>query len=180
MTNPSLIRTGRPLRTAILTLLLLALSLGHATAALPQSADDAREKAQQKREKAFMDQISGTTLTGFFSTTDQKPGELPSPDNYEITKVTKAGNFFLFHAKFGDLKLPPLPLRVVWAGTKPVITMNKIPIPGLGTFSVHLIIDKKLYAGTWSHGETIGHMWGTIKKTGKTPAKKAAGKKSSS
>ena len=179
MTNPSLIRYGRPWLTTVVAILLLASSLGPATAAQPASADDAANKARQKREKAFMDQLSGTTLTGFFSTIDQKPGAVPNSDSYEITKVTKAGNFFLFHAKFGNLRLPPLPLRVVWAGTKPVITMNKIPIPGLVTFSVHLIIDKKLYAGTWSHGETLGHMWGTIKKTGKKPTKKATGKKTS-
>ena len=57
------------------------------------------------------------------------------------------------------------------AGKKPVITMDKITIPGMGTFSTHLLIDGGRYAGTWSHGKTLGHMWGTIKKT-KTEKKK--------
>jgi len=133
---------------------------------LAWAAVDEAETKQQARHKAFMDSMSGTTLTGFFSVVGEKKDAAPNEDSYQISKVTRGGNFFLFHAKFGEAKLPPLPLRVVWAGTKPVITMERITIPGFGTFSVHLLIDGNRYAGTWSHGKTLGHMWGTIKKTG--------------
>ena len=143
---------------ALLVLCVLATPLAF-------SAVDEAEAKQKARQKAFMDSMTGTTLTGFFSVVGEEKDGPPNEDSYQISKVTKGGNFFLFHAKFGEAKLPPLPLRVVWAGTKPVITMEKIAIPGFGTFSVHLLIDGNRYAGTWSHGETLGHMWGTIKKT---------------
>ena len=147
------------------------LALAVLTAPLALAADDAAQAKQKARDQAFMKAMAGTTLTGFFSVVGEEKDGPPNADSYEISKVTKGGNFFLFHSKFGQAKLPPLPLRVVWAGTKPVITMDKITLPGMGTFSVHLLIDGNRYAGTWSHGETLGHMWGTIKKT-KTDKKK--------
>ncbi len=149
------------------------LVLGVLATPLTLSAVEEAESKQQVREKAFIEAMSGTTLTGFFSVVGEDRGAPPNEDSYQISKISKGGNFFLFHAKFGEAKLPPLPLRVVWAGTKPVITMEKIAIPGFGTFSVHLLIDGNRYAGTWSHGKTVGHMWGMIKKT----ATKAGAKK---
>ncbi len=123
-----------------------------------------------------MEAMSGTTLTGYFSVIGEEKDGPPNSDSYQIAKVTKGGNFFLFHAKFGKAQLPPLPLKVVWAGKKPVITMDKIVIPGFGTFSTHLLIDGNMYAGTWSHGETVGHMWGTIAKTNKSGKGKKSAK----
>ena len=148
-------------RSQLPSLLVLAVLC----APLALAADDAAEAKQKAREQAFIKAMSGTTLTGFFSVVGEEKDGPPNADSYEITKVSKGGNFFLFHSKFGQAKLPPLPLKVVWAGKKPVITMDKITIPGMGTFSTHLLIDGGRYAGTWSHGKTLGHMWGTIKKT---------------
>ncbi len=157
-------RRAHAFRSHLPTLLALAVL----SAPLALAANDAAEAKQQARDKAFIKAMAGTTLTGFFSVVGEEKDGPPNEDSYQISKVTRGGNFFLFHAKFGQANLPPLPLKVVWAGTKPVITMDKITIPGMGTFSVHLLIDGNRYAGTWSHGKTLGHMWGTIKKTGKT------------
>ena len=154
----------RPLTVAVL-LAALALTARADDKARPKTPKKPSAKTQAEREQAFMEHLSGTTLTGFFSIVGQKDGAPPAPDSYQITKVTKQGNFFMFQARFGETKLPPLPLRVVWARTKPVITMDTITIPLLGTFSVHLLIDGNRYAGTWSHGKTLGHMWGTIART---------------
>ena len=53
-------------------------------------------------------------------------------------------------------------LQVEWAATTPVITLTNAAIPGLGTFSSRVVIYKNKYAGTWSHGEVGGHLFGTI------------------
>jgi hypothetical protein len=34
----------------------------------------------------------------------------------------------------------------------------------LGTFSAHVVIDGNKYAGTWSHGNVGGHLYGKITK----------------
>jgi len=45
--------------------------------------------------------------------------------------------------------------------------MDNLNLPGLGTFSAHVVIDGGKYAGTWSHGKVGGHLYGTISKMGK-------------
>jgi hypothetical protein len=55
-----------------------------------------------------------------------------------------------------------MPLPVKWAGDKPVIAMDNVKIIGLGTFSAHVVIDGKRYAGTWQHGKVGGHLYGAI------------------
>jgi hypothetical protein len=57
-----------------------------------------------------------------------------------------------------------MPLPVKWVGDIPVITMDEMNIPGLGTFSAHVVIDGNKYAGTWSHGKVGGHLYGKITK----------------
>ena len=49
-------------------------------------------------------------------------------------------------------------------GEIPVITMQNLNIPGLGTFSSHVVIDGNKYAGTWAHGKVGGHLYGRISK----------------
>ena len=49
-----------------------------------------------------------------------------------------------------------------WAGKTPVITLDNVTIPGLGTFSSRVVIDGALYAGTWQHDAVGGHMFGRI------------------
>ena len=58
-----------------------------------------------------------------------------------------------------------MPLPVKWVGDVPVITMQDLSIPGLGTFSAHVVIDGQKYAGTWAHGKVGGHLYGKISKS---------------
>jgi hypothetical protein len=77
------------------------------------------------------------------------------------------GDYWLFNTriKYGknDVQVP-LPLEVKWAGTTPMITLTDFTVPGLGTFSARVVIYRNKYAGTWSHGEVGGHLFGTIEK----------------
>ena len=57
-----------------------------------------------------------------------------------------------------------MPLPVKWVGDVPVIAMQNLSIPGLGTFSAHVVIDGQKYAGTWAHGKVGGHLYGKISK----------------
>jgi len=81
---------------------------------------------------------------------------------------------FLFRArvKYGktDITLP-MPLPIKWAGDTPVISMDKLSIPGLGTFSAHVVIDGDKYAGTWKHGKVGGHLFGKISRIKTTQEK---------
>jgi len=117
--------------------------------------------------KNFEKAMKGVRFSGFFTVDGAK--NQPSEEVYEIQSVQKFGeqNLWIFTAriKYGqkDVTLP-MPLPVKWVGNIPVITMDEMNIPGLGTFSAHVVIDGNKYAGTWSHGKVGGHLYGKITK----------------
>jgi hypothetical protein len=117
--------------------------------------------------KNFEKAMEGVRFSGFFTVDGSK--NPPAEEVYEIQSVQKFGDqdlwIFTARIKYGqkDVTLP-MPLPVKWVGDIPVITMDEMNIPGLGTFSAHVVIDGKKYAGTWSHGKVGGHLYGKITK----------------
>ena len=115
----------------------------------------------------FEKAMKGVRFSGFFTVDGSK--NPPSEEVYEIQSVQKFGDqdlwIFTARIKYGqkDVTLP-MPLPVKWVGAIPVITMDEMNILGLGTFSAHVVIDGKKYAGTWSHGKVGGHLYGKITK----------------
>ena len=117
--------------------LLVGLAKGNAEeqAAKPETA----EARQARLFKKFESTLTNAVLTGQFTIVGKE------------------------RIKYGkrDVTLP-MPIPVKWVGDTPVISLDKLTLPGLGTFSAHVVIDGKKYAGTWSHGKVGGHMFGTI------------------
>ena len=116
-------------------------------------------------EKEFQESMSGVTLNGHYTRQD---GNGLSDDKYTIEKVSKVkGDLWRFETRvqYGahDVKLP-VELQVKWAGDTPVITLTKLAIPGLGTFSSRVVLYEGRYAGTWQHDKVGGHLFGTIEK----------------
>ena len=122
---------------------------------------------EQARFASFREKMQGVRFSGFFTMTGQEVP--PMEETYEIQSVQKFGEddlwIFTARVKYGkkDVVLP-MPLPVKWVGNVPVITMKDLAIPGLGTFSAHVVIDGNKYAGTWAHGKVGGHLYGTIEK----------------
>ena len=103
---------------------------------VPPPAEDADAKNDHYTE--FSKKLSNSALVGHFTIDGQK-GE-PKEERYELKRVTKMpnGDYWLFRARirYGDHDVTvPLPLQVVWSGSTPVITLDSVTIPGLGTFS---------------------------------------------
>lgn len=121
-----------------------------------------------KREQKFKKLMTGAKLTGLF-TIEGKPMKDQIEDTYEIRKVEKAkadGDTWLItsRVKYGknDYEMP-FPIDVKWAGDTPVLTLEKLAVPGLGTFSCRVVLHGTKYAGTWQHDNVGGHMFGNIK-----------------
>lgn len=139
-----------------------------AIAARPANADsaDAAPDDQAERFAKFEETLSGATLDGQY--TMLRDGEMSQHgERYTIQRVRKLpdGDYWLFQARiqYGDKDVTvPLPLEVKWAGGTPMITLTRFNIPGLGTFSARVVIDGDKYAGTWSHDQVGGHLFGTI------------------
>jgi len=127
----------------------------------------AAESSQLERFKDFEAQLNNVTLTGFFTVVGKdKP---PAKESYTILSVSKfgKGDLWVFNTlmkKNSQEVQLPIPLPVKWVGDKPVIHMDNLNIPTMGTFSAYVLFDGDKYAGTWAHGKTKGHLYGTISK----------------
>ena len=154
-----------------------------AGANLDQPADD--QTNLQQLLKKFEQRMSGSKLVGRF-TIDARESENSNVEEYHILNVRKLekGDYWEFKAriKYGDHDLTvPIPVEVKWAGNTPVITVDQLTIPGLGTFDARVLLRKDKYAGTWSHDNVGGHMFGRIEKMSdedlKTPSKSGSSSK---
>jgi hypothetical protein len=135
---------------------------------------------KEELEKKFAETLNGATLTGRFTAGKGDKGEAGGQEKYAIDSAKKlAGDYWLITARiqYGNHDATvPLPLRVLWAGDTPVITLDKFPVPSFGTFSARVMIYDNKYAGTWDGGNHGGLLSGRITK--EKPADAASDDKS--
>ncbi|QDS89458.1 hypothetical protein EC9_36580 [Rosistilla ulvae] len=122
-----------------------------------------------ERDQKLAAYLSGSKFVGQFTVIGKPNDKLPK-EEYTLKKVEKipGGDLYLITAriKYGDKDVEvPLPIPIVWAGETPMISLDDFTIPAMGTFSAKIVISKGRYAGTWSHDENGGHMFGVIEKT---------------
>ncbi len=129
--------------------------------------------AETKRDQAALDKKFEETLTNavlvgsFTMKGEQNKGKLHE-ERYVISSVKKQqDDFWLFNARiqYGkhDVTLPLL-FEVKWAGDTPVITLDKMKIPGFGAFTARVLIFDNQYVGTWDGGDHSGQMFGRIER----------------
>lgn len=111
--------------------------------------------------------LSGAALVGQFTITGAETTDL-KPERYELTGVKHVGDgnwMFVARIKYGnhDVTLP-ITLPVKWAGDTPVITVDKMSFPGLGTYTARVMIYEDHYAGFWSGADHGGHLFGVIER----------------
>ncbi len=138
----------------------------------PSGDSQAPSADRQDREQRLRMLLTGVRLVGRF-TIDAPAGaeggerRPPSDEEYVIRSVSKLGDgdwwTVVARMRYGSVDLTlPVPVEVKWAGDTPVITLDKVAVPGLGTFSSRVVIDGGRYAGTWQHDAVGGHMFGRI------------------
>lgn len=118
------------------------------------------------RERAFTERMKNVSLVGRFTVAGRED-RAASPDRYDISSVEKAGDdLWRFTVSMGDSGHVAVPVTVPmrWVGDTPVIDMKDYAIPGMGSFSAHVIFDGNHYAGTWASPKVGGLMYGTIEK----------------
>lgn len=129
------------------------------------ATETAQPVAMTADEAKFQEEMSGVTLTGFFTVGD---GSETRPDQYTIERVTKIGDdLWAFDARIAynnreyraTVKTP-----VKWAGDTPVLTLSNYLIKDQGVFSARILIHGGMYAGTWGSQARGGKMFGKIVK----------------
>ncbi len=142
---------------------LITSQLTRATLAQEAMEVDAATKARYEK---FTKLLTGAKFKGSF-TLDDKPLNDLQEEEYEIEKVEKMAEPDLWtikaRIKYGKKDFTvPVPIYVKWAGETPVLTMDRMTLPGFGTFSARVVLHLDKYAGTWQHDEKGGHLFGRI------------------
>lgn len=128
-----------------------------------------KPESSESREERLAKYLSGTQFVGRFTIDGQEAP--PKEEAYTISKCEKlpAKDMYRMTAriKYGDVDAEvPLDLKILWAGNAPVITLDSLWIPGMGTFDsrvmLHVSKAGARYAGTWQHGKVGGHLYGKI------------------
>lgn len=137
---------------------LLLLALG----AAPAQDDD---EAQEAREEAFAELLTGARLTGWF-TDSRRPDAPPVKDSYVISRAEKAdGKKWRIEAVIGETGVKvPLFLDVEWAGDTPVITVDQLAVPQMSTYDARVLFHGSSYAGVWQGKDHGGEMCGRIER----------------
>lgn len=139
-------------------------------------AQDSPNKAKQLQASPtiaeFEKYLSGAVLTGVF-TVDGQPLDKLNEERYEIKsakKVDEDSNAWeiITRIKYGNKDIEvPVEINVEWVGRTPVMVMDSVPLPGLGTFSARVVFHDKKYAGTWKHDDKGGHLFGRVDRMAK-------------
>ena len=176
----------RTLPTAIRAALLLAALafLSQSFAALRVSAAEAPQAATEKQEQQLTEPtaeqvaaleklMNRATMVGHFTVTgggegnqlDAGGGKL-TEERYELGEVKRleSGDWLIqSRIRYGDHDVTiPLTLPIRWAGDTPVICVDDMLIPGLGTFTARVMIYRGHYAGFWTGKDHGGHLFGVI------------------
>ena len=165
--------------SASLLVLLCLISAPTASAQTPPAPSSPKTEGKTAEQfEAFAKSLHGVRLRGHFTVVDEGKITSEQEEQYEIREIQKLpeGDRWRFFARirYGRIDVTlPLVLQVKWAGTTPVITLDSVRIPGLGTFSARVLFHGQRYAGTWQHGDKGGHLYGVVEKldgAGDTPS----------
>lgn len=124
----------------------------------------------------FEKYLTNAVLTGVF-TVDGQPLNKLEEERYEIKSAKKvSGEEKLWEIttriKYGDKDLTvPVFVNIEWVGRTPMIVLDSITIPGLGTFSARVVFHDRKYAGTWKHDNVGGHLFGRVEPAAPVEAK---------
>ena len=153
---------------ALVSPLFFAVLFAPSIVVAQDSAQDSARSKDQHTEliEKLSNALTNTKWTGSFTVTGNESN--PKTESYEITQAQYQGDDkWLLTARiaYGNRDVTvPIPLEIKWAGRTPVITVDNLTIPPLGTFDARVLMRRGSYAGTWAHGDKGGHLFGKYEK----------------
>ena len=122
----------------------------------------------QPLESKFQNTLSNAVFDGRWCLIEKGKLAEEYNDRYTIQGATKVGGeswLIYTRIQYGGKDVSvPVPAQVKFAGDTPVITLDKIAIPGLGTYSARVLIFDNTYAGVWSANDHGGMLHGIIER----------------
>jgi hypothetical protein len=171
------------IRTAALAVVAIAWSFAappviaqEATA--PTATPIEKDAAEQTKRIAELEKsLSGAVLVGHFTVTGRSSGD-KHEERYELGEVKHLqGDMWMIAAriKYGEHDLTiPLTLPIRWAGDTPMICVDDMAFPGMGTYTARVMFYRDHYAGFWTGKDHGGHLFGTLEHPPKKDAEPAA------
>lgn len=147
---------------------LIAVILLMCFSGLTVNADEStpNESSNDVRDQQLATYLSGKKFVGRF-TVDGSEKFAPKVEEYVIGSCEKmpADDMYRLKAriKYGKVDQEvPLEIKILFAGETPVITLDSMWIPGMGTFDARVLIRRDRYSGTWQHDAKGGHLFGKL------------------
>lgn len=139
------------------------------TALGQESPEPSQASADAKREAAFAKLLTGVTLKGYTTLTGED-GSLQNKDlagdSYTLKRVSKQEDGqWKFEAviHYGGKPIPiAVPLPVEWAGDTPMIAVDGLTVPFMGTYDARVVFHGDQYVGVWSGDGYGGHIFGQV------------------
>ena len=152
-----------------------------AVAEQTKTADSKKVASKAQLHEAFRKRMTGSKLVGLFTMKGDDSGKQRT-EEYHILSANKLdqGNLWAIAARIkygGKDQTHLITVEVKFAGDTPVITVDKVKIPGMGTFDARVLISGDQYAGTWAHDSVGGHMFGKLERLKPEEMKKRRRKK---
>lgn len=154
------------------------------TAKSPVGKKATDEKADIKKlHEMFRDRMTGSKMIGHFTLVGEETGQRQT-EEYHILSAAKLDQedqwSIVAKIKYGgkDFVTWPVTVQVKFAGDTPVIVVDDVTIPGMGTFNARVLFTKDQYAGTWSNESSGGHMFGKLGRLSPNEMKRRRRKKS--
>lgn len=122
-----------------------------------------------QREAAFAELLTGVTLDGYTTLTGAD-GTLQNKelkaDSYTLTRVSKQDDGeWKFEAviHYGGRPIPiAVALPVEWAGETPMIAVDDLAVPFMGSYDARVVFHGDQYVGVWSGDGYGGHIFGRV------------------
>jgi hypothetical protein len=139
----------------------------------PLLAQETKTSSQEDLEAKFKEAMTGVTMSGRWCPIKEGVLGEEKEDRYTIVSVEKGnGDAWTINAKmkYGNRDVvAPIPVQVKWAGDTAVIVVDKMSIPGPGSYggtaySARVLVYENTYAGSWSGGNRAGLLKGLITK----------------
>ena len=154
-------------RHRLVVALLVAAAIIVVVGVCGPTVSGAQDVSLNTLEQEFTERMANSVLVGRLVVVG-RGDSMPRPERYEIESVTKVGEDqwrFTARIQYGDTNVTlPVVVTMLWAGDTPMVSLTDLTIPMLGTYTARVIFYRDRYAGTWSHGEVGGHMFGAIEK----------------
>lgn len=152
----------------------LSIALGSTALAQAQQENASGDSSDQpsiqlnEKEKKFKETMTGAVFNGFWRLKQDGGLTEAKKESYQIsgvTKVTEKGWIVQATIAYGSRNVTvPVPVNVEWADDTPVISVTRLGIPGLGTYSARVLVFDNCYSGVWSGPDYGGVLSGVIEK----------------